>query len=213
MTTLTFGILAMVAGVIGVPGGSLVALWLRKWLKTADPLVCAVSIAIGLVFLFAVLLTEIDDHILSYTLIFLALLFVNVPWAIMVDIGLYVVTPNRRSTAEAFQILVSHALGDAGSPYLIGVISEALKHKYAPGSPDAVVPIDVEYKSLQDGLFSTCFVEVLGGVFFLLTSFYIVKDRAAADTEISGNENVVAPTHMFADDPQLNCSEANLTTA
>lgn len=35
--------------------------------------------------------------------------------------------PTRRSTAEAFQILISHAFGDAGSPYLIGLISDALK--------------------------------------------------------------------------------------
>jgi len=34
----------------------------------------------------------------------------------------YVVSPTRRSTAEAFQILLSHAFGDAGSPYLIGVV-------------------------------------------------------------------------------------------
>lgn len=33
------------------------------------------------------------------------------------------VIPTRRSTAEALQILVSHALGDAGSPYLVGVVS------------------------------------------------------------------------------------------
>lgn len=35
----------------------------------------------------------------------------------------YVVVPTRRSTAEAFQIVISHLLGDAGSPYLIGVVS------------------------------------------------------------------------------------------
>jgi hypothetical protein len=35
----------------------------------------------------------------------------------------YVVIPIRRSTAEAFQILISHAFGDAGSPYLVGVVS------------------------------------------------------------------------------------------
>lgn len=38
----------------------------------------------------------------------------------------YVVIPTRRSTAEAVQILISHALGDAGSPYLIGVVSVLL---------------------------------------------------------------------------------------
>lgn len=34
----------------------------------------------------------------------------------------YVVIPPRRSTAEAFQILISHMFGDAGSPYLVGVV-------------------------------------------------------------------------------------------
>lgn len=37
----------------------------------------------------------------------------------------YVVIPTRRSTAEAFQIVLSHLLGDAGSPYLIGLVSTA----------------------------------------------------------------------------------------
>ena len=35
----------------------------------------------------------------------------------------YCVIPTRRSAAESVQILLSHALGDAGSPYLIGVVS------------------------------------------------------------------------------------------
>lgn len=39
----------------------------------------------------------------------------------------YVVVPTRRSTAEAFQILISHTFGDAGSPYLVGVVSTEIK--------------------------------------------------------------------------------------
>ena len=35
----------------------------------------------------------------------------------------YVVIPTRRSSAEAFQILFSHALGDAGSPFFVGLVS------------------------------------------------------------------------------------------
>lgn len=34
----------------------------------------------------------------------------------------YVVVPTRRATAEALQISFAHLLGDAGSPYLIGVV-------------------------------------------------------------------------------------------
>ncbi len=40
----------------------------------------------------------------------------------------YVVVPTRRSSAEAIQILISHALGDAGSPYLIGIVSHIAPH-------------------------------------------------------------------------------------
>jgi hypothetical protein len=39
------------------------------------------------------------------------------------DILLYVIHPNKRSIASAFNILVSHLFGDAGSPYVIGAVS------------------------------------------------------------------------------------------
>ena len=48
-------------------------------------------------------------------------------WAVVADILFYIVIPTRRSTAEAFQILVSHLFGDAGSPTLIGVISDSFQ--------------------------------------------------------------------------------------
>lgn len=38
----------------------------------------------------------------------------------------YVVVPTRRSSAEALQITVGHLLGDAGSPYLLGVVRNSL---------------------------------------------------------------------------------------
>jgi len=123
-----------------------------------------------------------------------------------------VVIPTRRSTAEAFQILLSHAFGDAGSPYLVGTISDCLKGvlSYPNVSADLVESsfnttavissnitaealtaaattnndIDdpvVAFKSLQYALFTTCFVEVLGGIFFLLNACYIVGDKNKCD--------------------------------
>jgi len=41
----------------------------------------------------------------------------------------YVVIPNRRASAEAFQLMASHALGEAGSPYLSGLIADQIKSK------------------------------------------------------------------------------------
>ena len=39
----------------------------------------------------------------------------------------YVVIPTRRSLAESVQILISHAFGDAISPYIIGQVRLYLK--------------------------------------------------------------------------------------
>lgn len=127
----------------------------------------------------------------------------------------YVVVPTRRSTAEAFQILISHAFGDAGSPYLVGVLSEAIKGIYRKMNASANFgrepleslsqlainatstattealrqdSIEVQFKALQYALFSTSFVEVLGGVFFLLTAAYVLKDRANVDRVVAGTK-------------------------
>ena len=40
----------------------------------------------------------------------------------------YVVVPTRRATAIALQIMVCHLLGDAASPYIIGVVRETSEH-------------------------------------------------------------------------------------
>ncbi len=121
--------------------------------------------------------------------------------------------PTRRGTAEAFQILISHAFGDAGSPYLVGVVSEAIKNvlrtashasnfgkelvilsQVSENATTTVMPVvlqtdsvEVQFQALQYSLFTTCFVEVLGGVFFLLTAAYILKDRANVDRAVAGN--------------------------
>ena len=121
--------------------------------------------------------------------------------------------PTRRSTAEAFQILISHAFGDAGSPYLVGLISEMIKpilrrkendlnfgkvitslSQVAENATTAIVETvrqdsnETQFKALQYSLFSTSFVEVLGGVFFLLTALYILKDRANVDRAVAGEK-------------------------
>jgi MFS transporter, Spinster family, sphingosine-1-phosphate transporter len=122
--------------------------------------------------------------------------------------------PTRRSTAEAFQILISHALGDAGSPYLVGVISEAIKprlrlaeqsahfgktmeifNQVAENATTTIVnavkdgdSVHTQFTALQYSLFSTSFVEVLGGIFFLLTTIYILRDRANVDRTVAGEK-------------------------
>lgn len=51
--------------------------------------------------------------------------------------------------------------------------------------------IEVQFKSLQYSLFSTSFVEVLGGVFFLVTAAYILRDKSNVDRAVTGETNLM----------------------
>ncbi|KOC63820.1 Protein spinster [Habropoda laboriosa] len=190
-----FGLIGMAAGLIGVPLGSYLAQKLRVRWKRADPLICAAGLLISVPLLFFATITANTNSVLCYTLIFFGQLSLNVNWSIVADILLYVVIPTRRSTAEAFQILIAHAFGDAGSPYLIGLLSEGLKTVLLPnlsiGSGTNQVPHEIsdtflEFRSLQYALFLTMFVEVIGSLFFFLTALYIEKDKALVDLMIAG---------------------------
>ncbi|XP_011506469.1 PREDICTED: protein spinster isoform X2 [Ceratosolen solmsi marchali] len=191
-----FGVIAMIAGLIGVPLGSMIAQKLRVRWHQADPLICAVGLLISAPLIFFGSIFASSNATACYILIFFGQLAINLNWSIVADMLLYVVIPTRRSTAEAFQILFAHAFGDAGSPYLIGVISDALKFVLLPNltigwiEPEQMaLPLTddliVDFRSLQYALFLTIFVEVLGSLFFFLTALYIEKDKALVDLTIS----------------------------
>ncbi|XP_072949166.1 protein spinster isoform X1 [Epargyreus clarus] len=195
--SLVFGGVTMAAGLLGVPlgswlGAALVARWPR-----AHPVICGCGLllsapAMGLGILFAN-----TDYYAPFVFMFVGELALNLNWAVVADMSLYVVVPPRRSTAEAFQILISHMFGDAGSPYLVGVISENLIRTFSPASSE---PSDsVQFRALQYALFTTCFVEVIGGVFFLVTALYIVRDKLKVDRAIAEAEaQSTEPSHSNA---------------
>ncbi|XP_062134413.1 uncharacterized protein LOC133844443 isoform X3 [Drosophila sulfurigaster albostrigata] len=221
-----FGIVAMGAGLIGVPLGSVLAQRLRGRIENCDPYICAVGLFISAPMVFAALILPQTNGTMCFIFVFIAQVTLNLSWSIVADMLLYVVVPTRRSTAEAFQILISHALGDAGSPYLVGAISVAIKNHLSSepkmisnqsfqsmsqvlenatetvtntlkdmslsprvGSSEDVI----KFEALQYSLFSTTFVEVLGGIFFLFTACYVIKDRRRAAQESMAKELRLAP--------------------
>ncbi|XP_062578928.1 protein spinster homolog 1-like isoform X4 [Saccostrea cucullata] len=178
-----FGGITVAAGFIGVALGAEASRRYKRINPRADPLVCAFGLLMCTPFLFFGLWLS-EHHIpASWALIFFGETFLCLNWSIIADILLYVVIPTRRSTAEAVQILVSHALGDAGSPYLIGVISDALGHGY---------PVDrrkspsVQSDTLRNAFYVTPFICVIGGAFFLATALFIQKDREKAERVTKG---------------------------
>lgn len=165
---------------------------------------------ISAIFLTLGLFTANWNIYVTFFLLFLGEVALNLNWSIVADILLYVVVPTRRSTAEAVQILISHAFGDAGSPYLIGLVSDALRRTLTPadvcevGTEVKVIPspevipglvafanqtecgVNIDYSSMQYSMFINSFVEVLGGLVFLVTAACIIKDKLKCDRYIAG---------------------------
>ncbi|KAL8594513.1 hypothetical protein ACOMHN_024958 [Nucella lapillus] len=178
--SLIFGGITVAAGIIGVALGSEIARRYRKKNPRADPLVCAFGLLSCTPFLFFSLVLAQYYIAPTWLLIFLGETLLCLNWAITADILLYVVIPTRRSTAEAVQILFSHAFGDAGSPYLIGQVADAFGPNFV-GSKASV-----QFMSLQYALYMMCFVCVIGGGFYLATAIFVERDKKAAELLTKG---------------------------
>ncbi|XP_051987963.1 protein spinster homolog 1-like [Xyrauchen texanus] len=177
--SLIFGGITVVSGILGVAGGVQASKLLRTRTARADPLVCAAGLLLAAPFLYLSIMFAQASTAATYVFIFFGETFLSMNWAIVADILLYVVIPTRRSTAEAFQIVLSHLLGDAISPYLIGVVSDSLKKS------DSYM---WEFRSLQMSLLLCSFVAVGGGAFFLATALFIEQDRNLAENYVPSND-------------------------
>ncbi|XP_025090714.1 protein spinster homolog 1-like isoform X2 [Pomacea canaliculata] len=176
LVSLEFGVITVVAGFLGVFLGAEGARWYRRYNKQADPLICAFGLLSSVPFLFFALTLAKISPPATWFLIFVGETLLCLNWALTADILLYVVIPTRRSTAEAMQILLSHAFGDAGSPYLTGAVADALAPYFGGSSTSP----SVQFVTLQYALYMTAFVCVLGGGAYLATAIYIEGDKQAA---------------------------------
>lgn len=186
-----FGVVTVVTGILGVSLGSTISRRLRDRVPNADPLICAVGmLSSAPCFFFAIVLASTSIPA-TYVFIGIGETLLSLNWAVLADILLYVVVPTRRATAEALQIMVCHLLGDAGSPYLLGAISDALR-TYQPDSHTW------SFRSLEYSFLLCPFVGVLGGLFFLMTALYVTKDRKNAELLTAGVCDPVDPPTQFS---------------
>jgi len=206
---LIFGAVTMMSGIIGVPLGMILSTKLKAKYPRADPVICAVGILISALFLGLGMVMCTVNIIAAFILLFVGEVALNLNWSIVADMLLYIVVPTCRSTAEAVQILFSHAFGDAGSPYLIGLVSDGLYDYLSDGAvicpstdgdesnmqilnvtsvetESCTEEVNFKYTSLQYSFFFNCGIEVVGGILFLITAIYIVKDKLACENNFSG---------------------------
>uniref|UniRef100_A0A4W4FVQ9 Major facilitator superfamily (MFS) profile domain-containing protein n=1 Tax=Electrophorus electricus TaxID=8005 RepID=A0A4W4FVQ9_ELEEL len=174
LRNLIFGVITVVTGIMGVFVGTAISRKLRDRLPSADPIICAVGMLSSSPCLFLAIVLAGTSIPVTYTFIGIGEVLLSLNWAIIADILLYVVIPTRRATAEALQIMVCHLLGDAGSPYLLGIISDVVSKLQATS-------LEWRFHSLEYSILICPFIGVLGGLFFLFTALYIKEDRRAAE--------------------------------
>jgi len=212
-----FGVVTMMSGIVGVPLGMVLSTKLKARYPRADPIICATGILASAFFLGVGMVMCSINVVAAFALLFLGEVALNLNWSIVADMLLYIVVPTCRSTAEAVQILASHAFGDAGSPYLIGLVSDGLfdylsadvtlcptesllksSHNTTEDLSMQIlntttIPTDCSpevlytYTSLQYAFFTNCGVEVVGGILFLITAIFIVRDKLACEAAVSGS--------------------------
>ncbi len=99
-------------------------------IPNSEPLICAFGSLISVPTLsIAIIMTNsYSSHILFWFNICIAISSLCLSWTMFSDILVNVIHPNKRSTAFAFSIIISHLFGDAGSPYLVGLVSFVLAY-------------------------------------------------------------------------------------
>jgi len=163
-----FGVITFFAGIFGVVIGTISAQKYRKVNPKADPLICGYGVFASVPFAFFAILLARDQPLLTWAFIFISITCLCLNWTLVADMLLYLVVPNRRSFAQSIQILFSHLLGDALSPYIVGLIFDACRK-------DSETPI-AKFVGLQYALYINCFVLILGGFAFVYTAFFLVQD-------------------------------------
>ncbi|XP_064460456.1 protein spinster homolog 1-like isoform X2 [Ornithodoros turicata] len=170
-----FGGIMSGAGISGVALGSFLSTRFRHRYQDADAVICAVGmvVSIPLIFIGSVFAHKIPQ--MSWVFFFLGITSICLNWSLVSDILLYTVIPTRRATAAAFQILISHLLGDAASPYIVGLLFDSISH----GSNE----FTKQYFSLQYALYFPLAVLVLGALFFFVLSWHIEDDRKRCEKQ------------------------------
>uniref|UniRef100_A0A0R3S258 MFS domain-containing protein n=1 Tax=Elaeophora elaphi TaxID=1147741 RepID=A0A0R3S258_9BILA len=205
---LLFGIVTCLAGFFGVLFGSVLSqIWQSGFgiipkNDHADLHACVLGSLLAVPFLYLGLMLSSKNVALCLIFTFLTVTGCCVNWAVSMDILMSIMSSRRRSIATAVQTLTLHLLGDAFSPYLIGLISDAIR-----GSERSTL---AHFIALQRSLFVPNFVLCFGSFMFLVSTFYIDQDRRKANDSTHGEQ--ITTENASDTSPLIDSVEHLLTT-
>jgi len=189
-----FGLITTISGLGGVAIGLFSSNKLKSIPdrpKTGDAEICGIGQFVLGFFTFVALISCLKSSDLTWFCGFTALIGGCVNWALMVNMTMETCVPKRRATANALQMFLGHALGDAISPALIGFMADGLTE--ARGFTADNEPFLLGYKALQYSMLMCPLMSLFGGAMFLWTGLSMVKDREDVERYIraGGDESAL----------------------
>jgi len=178
--TIVFGVLACLGGLFGVVSGMFLSKQLRPRFQWVDPVICGASLLASIPFLVAGIYLTKDHLLTAFILILLGMILLNFNWSVAVDMTIYVITPSRRSTAEAIHLMLTHALGEALAPWIVGLFADSLEQGIKENNPEFCEETVYYYSHLYAFLLPFVLL-FIGGVLFLFATLCVVKDKTKVD--------------------------------
>ncbi len=162
-----FGILLALAGLTATILGGVAGDMLRNKFSGSYFLVSTIAMILGFPMVLLAIWTPFP---FAWFFIFLGIFCLFFNTAPTNAINVNVTHPAVRGTAFGINILLTHLLGDALSPSLVGLVSRL--------TADGVEP------NLNVGFMLVSIMMLLGGLFWIWGSFYLKKDTDEAPTRI-----------------------------
>lgn len=106
---------------------------------------------------------------IGWVCVFFAVTFLSLNWAVIIDILLYTIVPRRRNIASAWQVSLSHLLGDASGPYIVGLVSDAIRGNDSSS--------DAHFHALLDAFYIPSILLVISGTAFFISAKTIIRDK------------------------------------
>ncbi|OQR66258.1 protein spinster1-like [Tropilaelaps mercedesae] len=175
---LIFGAITCVGGAVGITLAVYLSNVLRPRYSRIDPAICAGGLIVGVPFIMAAVLLASSVPGATWVFFFFGLTLLSLNWSVVPDMVLYTVLPTRRGTASAIQILISHMLGDAASPYIVGAIADSRstnKNNYKE-----------YFDALASAMLVPCGVLIIGGAVFIFNIFTILRDKERYLRQLQG---------------------------